>query len=140
MTPGEFPPAFAQGWALPKPDAFLDYFLPMITADATFTQPAFPTAVGHEQISRTFRRLFTLLPDMVAVPAHTAVAGDMVFIESTCTATLAGKAIEFRVCDRFELRNGKITSRHSFSDPVPLLAAVLRHPATWPRALKARTA
>ncbi|MBK1786610.1 nuclear transport factor 2 family protein [Prauserella cavernicola] len=138
MTPDEFPEAFARGWSLPKPDAFLDYFLPMIAEDATFTQPALPTAIGHEQIARTFRRLFALLPDMVAIPEHTAVTGGTVFIESACTATLAGTAISFRVCDHFELRHGTITSRHSFPDPIPLLATILRHPSTWTLALQAR--
>ncbi|HET6501144.1 MAG TPA: nuclear transport factor 2 family protein [Amycolatopsis sp.] len=138
MTPDEFPEAFAQGWALPKPGAFLDYFLPMFAEDATVTQPMFPPAVGHQQISRTFRRLFALLPDMTAVPVHWAVAGDIVFIESACTATPAGTAIEFRVCDRFVLRKGKITDRRSFLDPLPLLAKVLGHPSTWPRALRSR--
>lgn len=28
--------------------------------------------------------------------------------------------------------------RHSYSDPLPLLATALRHPSAWPRVLKAR--
>jgi hypothetical protein len=28
MTPEEFPAVFGQGWALPKPQPFLDHFLP----------------------------------------------------------------------------------------------------------------
>jgi hypothetical protein len=42
MTPDEFPAVFTHGWALPKPDAFLDYFLPMIAPDATFVQVRHP--------------------------------------------------------------------------------------------------
>jgi hypothetical protein len=45
MTPEEFPAVFGRGWALPKPQTFLDHFLPLIHPQATFTQPMFsPTA------------------------------------------------------------------------------------------------
>ena len=54
MTPAEFPALFAEGWALPKPEAFLDYFLPKIDAGATFRQPMFPDAHGPAQIERMF--------------------------------------------------------------------------------------
>jgi ketosteroid isomerase-like protein len=135
VTPDEFPGVFTRGWARPKPTEFLNFFLPLIAADATFIQPGFPVAVGHDQIARTFRRLFALLPDMTAVPQYTAVTGAIVFVESACVATLSGKPIEFRVCDRFVLRDGKISARHSFSDLLPLLTAVLRHPGTWPRVI-----
>jgi limonene-1,2-epoxide hydrolase len=138
MTAEEFPDLFAQGWALPKPEPFLEYFLPMIAEDAVFVQPMFPRAVGHQQIKRTFQQLFALMPDVTAVPVHTATREQIVFIESKCTATLASQLVQFTVCDRFEIQDGKITQRCSYSDPVPLLAGVLRHPSIWPRALKAR--
>jgi limonene-1,2-epoxide hydrolase len=138
MTSQEFPDVFAHGWSLPKPEPFLSYFLTMIAEDAVFIQPMFPRAVGHEQIARTFRQLFALVPDMTAIPVHTATRDRVVFIESTCTATLAGETVQFTVCDRFEIQDRKIAQRHSYSDPLPLLLAVLRHPSTWPRALKAR--
>jgi len=59
MTTEDFPAMFTEGWALPKPDRFLDHFMPIIHRDAKFTQPGFPAAVGHDQIQRMFRRLFT---------------------------------------------------------------------------------
>lgn len=70
MTTEDFPAVFAQGWALPKPDQFLDHFMPIIHRDATFTQPGFPVVVGHDQIQRMFRRLFTLLLDLNTVPTR----------------------------------------------------------------------
>ena len=51
MTPEEFPAVFGQGWALPKPQPFLDHFLPLIHPQVTFTQPMFPDAHGPPELS-----------------------------------------------------------------------------------------
>ena len=138
MTPEEFPNLFAKGWALPKPDQFLDYFLPLIDPEATFTQPMFPMARGHDQIATLFRQLFVLLPDMTATPTRTAAQHDIVFIESDCSATLGRKPVRFSVCDRFQIQDGKVIDRRSYSDSLPLALRTLRRPSAWPRALKAR--
>jgi limonene-1,2-epoxide hydrolase len=138
VTPAEFPALFAEGWALPKPEAFLDYFLPKIDADATFRQPMFPDAHGPAQIERMFRQLFGLFPDLTCTVRRSAVAGDVVFIESGFTAALGRKIVRFDVCDRFTIRDGKVADRRSFSDPQPVLLAVLGRPASWPRAIRAR--
>jgi hypothetical protein len=37
MRPQDLPAMFAEGWALPKPDEFLDFFLPLIHQEATFS-------------------------------------------------------------------------------------------------------
>lgn len=138
MTPDEFPAAFAAGWALPKPDAFLDHFLPLIAPDAKFTQPMFPVAQGVTAIESMFRRLFILFPDMALAVVHTAVEADTVYIESLCTASLGRGPVEFTVCDRFSVANGAIRARHSFSDPLPVLLTGLRRPSAWPRLLRSR--
>ena len=138
MTPDEFPEVFARGWALPKPDAFLDYFLPLISPTATFTQPMFPTAHGHQEITRLFRGMFTLMPDMTAIPIRSSAQGDTVFIESDCSATLGGKPVRVPVCDRFTIQQGQIIERRSYSDPLPLTLATLRRPTAWPRVLRSR--
>ncbi|WP_329092102.1 nuclear transport factor 2 family protein [Actinomadura citrea] len=138
MTPEEFPAAFAAGWALPKPDAFLDYFRPLIAPDATFTQPMFPAAHGVTAIESMFRRLFALFPDMALTVVRTAVEADTAYIESLCTASLGRGPVEFPVCDRFTLADGAIRARHSFADPLPLLLTGLRRPSAWPRLLRSR--
>jgi limonene-1,2-epoxide hydrolase len=125
VTPAEFPALFAEGWALPKPEAFLDYFLPKIDADATFRQPMFPDAHGPAQIERMFRQLFGLFPDLAGTVRRSAVAGDIVFIESGFTAALGRKIVRFDVCDRFTIRNGKVADRRSFSDPSPFCSPSL---------------
>jgi limonene-1,2-epoxide hydrolase len=139
MRPEDFPAVFAEGWALPKPGPFLDYFRPLIHDQATFTQPMFTTARGPGDIERMFRRLFALFPDLRADPQRSAVHGDNVFIESDCTATLGRKPVHFPVCDRFVIDNGKILNRRSYSDPTPVLVATLRRPTSWPRSLRSLT-
>ncbi len=138
MTPEEFPAVFTHGWALPKPDAFLDYFLPMIASDATFAQPALPDAHGHKQIAQMFRRLFILFPDLTAIPDCSAVAGDTVIIASTCATTIGRRVVHFDVCDRFVIRDGKIVRRQSYSDPTPTTFQLVRHPSAWARVLRSR--
>ncbi len=131
---------FAKGWALPKPDAFLDCFLPLISPRATFRQPVFPDAHGPAQIAQMFRRLFALFPDLACTVRRSAIAGDVIFIESECTGSLGRTTVRFDVCDRFVIENGMVADRRAFSDPQPILLAVLRRPASWPRAIRIRTA
>jgi hypothetical protein len=47
MTPEEFTAIFTKVWVLPKPEPFLDHFLPLIDANAVFIQPTFPDAHGY---------------------------------------------------------------------------------------------
>jgi limonene-1,2-epoxide hydrolase len=139
MTPDDFPEVFATGWALPKPDGFVDFFLPLIAEDAVFAQPSFPDARGHNEIARMFRQLFTLFPDLTPTPLRSAVVGDAVFIESDCATTVGRRVVRFPVCDRFIIRDGKIQERRSFSDPIPTMAALARTPQAWARAIRSRT-
>jgi hypothetical protein len=140
MTPEEFPAIFTKGWALPKPEPFLDYFLPLIDAAAVFIQPMFPDAHGHAEIARTFRRLFVLSPDLIAIPQRSAIQGEAVYIESQCTTTIGRTSFHYAVCDRFLIRDDKISERRSYTDPTPTLLAVMRHPSVWPRAIRSRFA
>jgi SnoaL-like domain len=134
--PARFVDQFAQGWALPKPDAFFEYFAPLIAPDATFRQPLFPTAVGLEGFTQTFRPLFQLIPDLVANVQRWAAREDAVFIESTFVGTVHRTPVEFDVCDRFVLRKGIIAERTSYSDPMAILGTISRHPSAWPRAVR----
>jgi limonene-1,2-epoxide hydrolase len=138
MTPDEFPDVFAAGWALPKPDAFLDFFLPVIAEDAVFSQPSFPDARGRAEIAHMFRQLFALFPDLTALPQYIASAGDTVFIESNCATRIGRRTVEFVVCDRFVIRDGQIRQRRSHSDPIPTMVAIARSPGSWARAMRSR--
>lgn len=138
VTPAELPAVFAEGWALAKPEPFLAFFLPLIDADALFTQPLLGPARGHAQISAMFRRLFALMPEFTAVPRRSAVDGDVVFIESDCEAVVSRARVRFDVCDRFALAGGRIVERRTFFDPSPVVAAVARRPWLWPAAIRSR--
>ena len=138
MTPEEFPARFAEGWALPKPGPFLDYFLPLIHDQATFVQPMFPVARGPAEVQRMFRKLFALFPDLSAEPRQIAVQDSTVFIASDCTATLGTKPVSFAVCDRFVIDGDKILERQSFSDPTGTILAILRRPRSWRRVVRSR--
>ena len=139
MSSAEFAAIFGEGWALPKPDAFLDYFRPLISPNAIFRQPMFPDAHGPAEIEQMFRRLFTLFPDLTATVRRSAVAGNVIFIESGCTASLGRSTVRYDVCDRFVIEDGMLVDRRSFADPQPVLSAVLRRPSSWPLAVRART-
>jgi limonene-1,2-epoxide hydrolase len=138
-TPTEFPQVFAEGWARPKPQAFLDHFLPLVHQQATFAQPMFPDAHGPAQVERLFRRFFALFPDIELTVRRTAVQGDTVFIESDCTATLGRGHVAFAVCDRFVLCDGELLARRAYYDPLPVLLSAACHPAAWYRLLRSRT-
>ena len=139
LTAADFADVFAQGWALPKPEPFLDYFLPLIHPEATFAQPIFPTAHGVDGVDRLFRQLFIQIPDLTADVQRSAVSGDTIYIESLCTGTLGPKPIRFGVCDVFRIDDGLIVERRSFSDPLPGLLATMRRPTSWHRALRMLT-
>ena len=138
ITPAELPAAFAEGWALPKPDAFLDFFMPLIHEDAVFTQPLLAQARGHAQIDAMFRRLFGLMPEFVAVPRRFAVDREVVFIESHCLAAVARTRVRFQVCDRFVVSDGRICERWTFFDPSPMARIIVARPWLWRGALRVR--
>ncbi len=68
-------------------------------------------AYGSAEVERMFRRLFTVLPDLVAIPQRSVVNDNVVFIESDCTTTLGNRAVHFSVCDRFVIDHGKLLER-----------------------------
>jgi limonene-1,2-epoxide hydrolase len=138
IAPAELPAAFAEGWALPKPDAFLEFFMPLIHEDAVFTQPLLAQAHGHAQIDAMFRRLFGLMPEFVAVPRRWAVDNEVVFIESHCLAAVASTRVRFQVCDRFVVSDGRISERWTFFDPSPMVRIIVPRPWLWPGALRVR--
>ena len=127
---------FAEGWALPKPGEFLDFFRPLIHHEATFSQPMFSDAHGRDEIERMFRRLFALFPDLGAKPLRLAVFNNTVFIESDCIGRLGHKPFQFSVCDRFVIEDGEIVDRRSFSDRTSAIFVVLRRPTSWPHIIR----
>lgn len=136
LSAATFVDVFVEGWSLPKPDAFLDYFRPHIHPDAAFVQPVFRTGHGPDGFERVFNQLFMQIPDLTLTVGSSAWSGNVVLIESRCRGTLGGRPIELAVCDRFTLADGQIIERRSYSDPLPSLLATARHPGTWASAAR----
>lgn len=127
---------FGARWAAPTPEKLCELLQP----DVRLIQPAAPIIVGRENARKMFAALFAWLPDMHAEVDRSGGGGDVVFIEFRLIATLGGKQVEWPVVDRFVLRHNLAAERASFFDPSTLLAAVLRHPTTWPGFLRLRRA
>lgn len=87
-----------------------------------------------------FRRTFALLPDMRATPRRTAASENRCFIEFSCTATVAGRLLEFAACDLFVIHDGLISERNSYFDPIPLIASILPRPKGWLLAIQSVSA
>jgi hypothetical protein len=124
----EFVRRFAAGWAGPSAEQLLD----LLDEHVRLVQPIIPTSVGREAASATFfRPLLRFTPDLRVKVERWSAAGDVLFIEWTASATLAGRRVGWPGVDRFVLSGGRAIERVSFFDPLPLLGAALRRPASW---------
>jgi hypothetical protein len=129
---------FIEGWRAPQgPDAFVANFRPMLAPEVRLIQPQLPTVTGLGAFEEDFvRPLFALFPDVHGEVERWAVRGEVLYIELTLHATLAGRPLSWRVCDRVTLRDGLAIERESYFDPAPLLAAIARRPRAWPTFLR----
>ena len=126
---------FTEGWRAPKgPAAFVEHFRSRLAPDVRLVQPQLPTVVGLRGFEQRFvRPLFELMPDIRGEVERWATGGDTVYIELTLRATLGGRPLSWRVCDRVTLRDGVAIERESYFDPGPLIAAIARTPRAWPK-------
>ena len=129
---------FEEGWRAPNgPVGLAAHFGPMVDPEVRLIQPQMPLLVGREGLLEGFARpLFELIPDVHAAVEKWAVRDDVAFIEIRLEGTLGGRPISLRVVDRVTLRDGVAIERESYTDPIPLLLAVLRRPRAWPRFLR----
>jgi limonene-1,2-epoxide hydrolase len=126
---------FAEGWRQPKPHSFVEHFRPHVHPDIVATQPLVHAVRGKDAFLESFRRIFAVLPDMSATVVRWAGHGDVVCIESRCSASIGSTVLNFSVCDVFVLREELIVERHSYFDPSSIMRAVLVRPWLWFRAL-----
>jgi ketosteroid isomerase-like protein len=129
---------FTQGWRAPQgPDAFVAHFRPMLAPEVRLIQPQLATTTGLRAFEEDFvRPLFALFPDVRGEVERWAARGELLYIELTLYATLAGRPLSWRVCDRVTLRDGVAIERESYFDPAPLLTAIARRPRAWPTFLR----
>lgn len=125
---GRFVQAFADGWSGPYPDQLLALLDPRVR----LVQPIFPPTVGHETARTTFfGTLVRFLPDVRLEVDRWSAAGDLVMIEWTASATLAGRPLRWSGVDRFLLAGDRAVERVAYFDALPLVVAILRHPSCW---------
>ena len=134
----EWVEGFARGWRAPGgAEAFALHFREMLAEDVRLIQPQLPAIVGRRAFEEEFvRPLFALMPDVRGEVERWAARGEELFIEMTLHGTLGGRRLSWRVCDRVTLRGGVAVERESYFDSLPLLAAVVRTPRSWPRYLR----
>lgn len=132
--------AFADGWRAPTDaESFCDHFDPYLADAIRLVQPQLPEAVGRRAFREDFARpLFSLLSEVRGTVGTWASAtqpnGDEVlFIELTIRARLAGRPVTLETVDRITLRDGLAVERVATLDPLELLGAVVRSPRAWPR-------
>lgn len=132
----EFVRFFAEGWAKPKPDGFIDHFRPRFHPDARLVQPTLPPAAGWAQIEASFRELFALFPDYEVSVDDWAARGDVVYITITHRVRIGGRIATWQGVDRILLEDGLLRERIAYFDSMAAMPAALRAPRTWPRLLR----
>jgi hypothetical protein len=91
-------------------------------------QPLVKAHRGPEAFCRNIAPLFAAIPDVHARVLDWRGDDRIVFIEFHLQGTLGTRFVRLHVCDRFALEGGRVSERHSFFDPAPLLVAALRDP------------
>ena len=112
-------------------------FLPSCTWVSSATVPSLSaltrTTVGIPAARAGFAQLLATLPDLSGRVHRWSADDQAIYIDFSLSATLGRERFEWEAIDRFRLRDGLAIERVSYFDPLPLVAAVLRHPSVWPR-------
>lgn len=130
----EFVEHFARVWAEPSPERLEG----LVHSDVEFVQPMEPVVRGHREASEFWRRIFGLVPDLHGEVLSWGSRDGIVYIELRMVGTLGGRPIEWVVLDRIRLEHGKVRQRTAYSNPIPLIRAVVTRPTVWPRWLAAQ--
>jgi ketosteroid isomerase-like protein len=122
---------FAQVWAHPDIDAFIDLLHP----EVRLYQPITPPIVGRAAARREFTRLFRLLPDLRGTVDHWAADKDFLLVAWRLRASWGSSApYEWPIADHIRVRDGLIIERRALFDSVSLFGAMLRGgPSSWLR-------
>jgi ketosteroid isomerase-like protein len=139
-VPAAWVEAFREGWRAPAgPREFAEHFQALLAPEVRLVQPGLPPLLGHRAFSEGFvAPLFALFDGLRGEIENWAARGEILYIELTLRGTLAGKPVSWRVCDRVTLREGLAIERESYTDPTPVIRALLTRPGAWPRYLRIR--
>lgn len=137
--------AFAQAWRAPvNGDSLADEFDAWLQPYYTFSLPLarrLGVGVGVEQFRRQFARpLLQVLSDVHGTVVSWAGQENTLFIEMIIDAKIGGRPVRLRACDRVVLVDGLAAERHTYADPLPVIAAIARTPSSWWPAIRAQLA
>jgi ketosteroid isomerase-like protein len=129
---------FADGWRAPSDaDSFADHFEEWLDPEVRLVQPQVATTIGHRAFREQFARpLFALVPDLHGTVESWTARGDRLAVQLRLEGTVGRRPVTIRTCDVVTLRDARATERIAYLDPTPLLIAVVRTPAVWPKALR----
>lgn len=100
----------------------------LLHEDVELIQPLQPTVRGIPAVTRTWERVFGLMPDLRGDVLSSATEGDDVFIELKLGGTVAGTRIEWVTLDRIKLRDGLVLQRIAYFDSGVLMRQLALHP------------
>src|SRR6188474_2510722 len=120
---------FAEAWAHPQVDAFIELLHPEVRLYQPITAPI----IGRDAARLEFTRLLRLLPDLCGTVDHWAADGDFLLIAWRLRATWGSAApYEWPIADHIRVRDGLIIERRALFDSVGLFGAMLRGgPGAW---------
>lgn len=127
---------FDEVWKAPRER--LERLLALLSDDIVLKAPTRPpVSRGKAAGRRAFQRAFKAFPDLQARSKRWAVSGDVLFIEMTFTATVAGEPLSWDSVDRFIFREGQAIERIAFfQDSRVVLQRLRRSPAGWLQLLR----
>jgi ketosteroid isomerase-like protein len=107
---------FLDAWARKS----VEDIISMVTDDVVLESAFGPDShgkrfVGKKAFAEGTVRFFDVLKDMSSKDRTYAIMGDKGFTEATRTYTdAAGKRVTVRVCDIFDFRDGKVSSKRAY--------------------------
>ncbi len=122
---------FDEVWEAPRER--LERLLALLSDDIVLKAPTRPpVSRGKAAGRRAFLRAFNAFPDLHARSRRWAASGNVLFIEMTFTATVAGEPFSWDSVDRFIFRDGEAIERIAFfQDSKAVMRRLRRNPSGW---------
>ncbi|MBX3506292.1 MAG: nuclear transport factor 2 family protein [Parvibaculum sp.] len=130
---------FDEVWEAPRER--LERLLALLSDEIVLKAPTRPPVSRGKAAGRSaFLRAFRAFPDLHARSKRWAASGNVLFIEMTFSATVAGKLISWDSVDRFIFRDGEAIERIAFfQDSRAVLRQARRNPKGWKQIFRLAT-
>lgn len=122
-----FMASFADAWARPDADRFVELLAP----DVRLLQPLTPVVVGRTAAHEEFVRLLRWLPDIHGIIDTRSSSQDTVLVAWRLCFSLGRSPRQLPLVDRIVLREGLIAERQAYFDSASLALAILARPRAW---------